>query len=121
MRLNRAERRHRRHKRVRKRISGTPDRPRLVVFRSAKHIYAQLVDDTSARVVAAASSLEKLEVEVESSPHRKVEVAKVVGRLIGERALEKGVSSAVFDRGGYKYHGRVAALAEGARQAGLRF
>ncbi|MER3395400.1 MAG: 50S ribosomal protein L18 [Acidimicrobiia bacterium] len=121
MKLERTERRRRRHKRVRKRVSGTADRPRLVVFRSSKHIYAQLVDDNSGRVLAAASSLEKINVVTGSSSHRKVDIAKGVGERIGQRALEKGISSAVFDRGGYKFHGRVAALADGARQAGLKF
>lgn len=121
MRVTRTEQRKRRHKRIRKKTFGTPERPRLCVFRSSRHIYAQLVDDTTGRVLASASSLEKLEVPVEGVTNRKVEVAKAVGKLIGSRASEQGISEAVFDRGGYKYHGRVAALADGAREAGLRF
>ncbi len=107
--------------RVRKKVFGTPDRPRLVVFRSSRHIYAQLVDDTTGRVLAAASTLEKLEVPEDGPPNRKVREAEAVGKLLGARATEKGIARVVFDRGGYLYHGRVAALAEGARQAGLQF
>lgn len=119
MRISRTQRRKRRHNRVRKKAFGTPERPRLVVFRSSRHIYAQLVDDTTGRVLAAASTLEKLEMSAGGTSNRKVEVAKAVGRLIGTRALEKGITEVVFDRGGYKYHGRVAALTDAARQAGL--
>ncbi|HHI96464.1 MAG TPA: 50S ribosomal protein L18 [Thermodesulfatator atlanticus] len=114
----------RRKRRVRKKIFGTPERPRLSVFRSCKHIYAQIIDDVSGRTLVAASSLtpqirEKLaELKKDGG---KTAVAKAVGELIGKRALEAGIKKVVFDRGGYKYHGRVKALAEGARAAGLEF
>ncbi len=114
----------RRKRRVRKKIFGTPERPRLSVFRSCKHIYAQIIDDISGRTLVAASSLtpqirERLaELKKEGG---KTAVAKAVGELIGQRALEAGIKKVVFDRGGYKYHGRVKALAEGARAAGLEF
>jgi len=114
----RREARGRRHRRVRKKVSGTPERPRLAVFRSARHIYAQLIDDTSARTLAAASSLDP-PIGAESRGEGKLATSKAVGRLLAERAAERGITSAVFDRGGYKYHGRVAALAEGARDGGL--
>ena len=114
----------RRKRRVRKKIFGTPERPRLSVFRSCKHIYAQIIDDVSGRTLVAASSLtpqirERLsEIKKEGG---KTAVAKAVGELLGQRALEAGIKKVVFDRGGYKYHGRVKALAEGARGAGLEF
>ncbi len=114
----------RRKRRVRKKVFGTPERPRLSVFRSCKHIYAQIIDDVSGRTLVAASSLtpqirERLpEIKKEGG---KTAVAKAVGELLGQRALEAGIKKVVFDRGGYKYHGRVKALAEGARGAGLEF
>jgi len=124
MRLDKRRARKRRHLRVRKKVSGTSERPRLCVFRSARHIYGQLIDDTSGRVLVAASSLER-EIRdreiTDSTPHRKVAIAREVGKLLGERAKAKGIDAVVFDRAGYKYHGRVAALADGAREAGLRF
>ena len=103
----------RRHRRVRKKVNGSADRPRLAVFRSNRHIYAQLIDDSSARTLASASDLE---VKVGGA---KTEQAKAVGALIAERAKKVGVERVVFDRGGRLYHGRVAALAEGAREGGL--
>ena len=103
----------RRHRRVRKRVAGTPDRPRLAVFRSNRHIYAQLIDDRAARTLAAAS-------DSEAAPGDKTERAKATGKLLAERAKQAGIESAVFDRGGRLYHGRVAALADGAREGGLR-
>ena len=106
--------RQRRHRRVRKRVSGAPDRPRMAVFRSNRHIYVQLVDDLDGRTLAAASSR-----EVEAGGDKK-DAAKRVGELIARRAREAGVESAVFDRGGRLYHGRVASLAEGAREGGLK-
>lgn len=112
--------RGRRHRRVRKKIMGTPTRPRLAVFRSARHIYAQLVDDVSAVTLASAGSLDEV-VSTGSAEGGKVGVASAVGRVLAERAREKGISDAVFDRGGYKYHGRVAALADAAREGGLNF
>ncbi len=113
--------RKRRHLRVRAKVFGTPERPRLNVFRSNKHIYAQIIDDTRGHTLVAASTLEQ---EVRGrfpEPHPKVEEARVVGQVIGERALSRGITKVVFDRGGYQYHGRVKALAEGARAAGLEF
>ncbi len=116
----REERRQRRHWRVRKRVSGTPERPRLAVFRSLRHIYAQIVDDTTGRTLCAASTLDKA-IRDRMKGLKKVEQAELVGRTIAERALSQGVRAAVFDRGGHKYHGRVKALAEGARARGLQF
>ncbi len=113
--------RKRRHLRVRARVFGTPERPRLNVFRSNKHIYAQIIDDTRGHTLVAASTLEQEVRERFPNPHPKVEEARVVGQVIGERALAKGITKVVFDRGGYKYHGRVKALADGARAAGLQF
>lgn len=106
--------RDRRHRRVRKRISGTADRPRLVVYRSNRQIYAQLVDDITGRTLLSASSLEE-----EVGGGNPTETAKVVGGLIAGRAKDAGIESAIFDRGGRLYHGRVAAVAEGAREGGL--
>ena len=106
-----------RHKRVRAKISGTPDCPRLNVFRSEKNIYAQLIDDTKGVTLCAASSVEK---DFEGSGSNK-EGARKVGKLIAERAKAKGIEDVVFDRGGYIYHGRVQELAEGAREGGLNF
>jgi large subunit ribosomal protein L18 len=107
----------RRHSRVRRKIRGAADRPRLAVYRSNRHIYAQLVDDDAGRTLAAASSLER---EVQGSTGDKKAAAKVVGLLIAQRASQAGVEGAVFDRGGRLYHGRVRLLAEGAREGGLR-
>lgn len=112
--------RKRRHLRVRKKVSGTAERPRLNVFRSLKHIYAQVIDDTKGITLVAASSLEPAIREGRKSCGNK-ETARQVGRLIAERAMEKGINEVVFDRGGYLYHGRVKELAEGAREAGLKF
>ncbi len=110
----------RRKKRIRKRVFGTSERPRLTVFRSAKHIYAQIVDDSIGHTIVAASTLSK-DVRDKVKGLKKVEAAKVVGKALAEKALEKGVKKVVFDRNGFKYHGRVAALAEGAREGGLEF
>ena len=109
-----------RQKRVRKKISGTSERPRLAIYRSLHHIYAQVIDDTAGHTMAAASTNEA-DVRQQTDDANKTQAAKAVGQLIGERALAAGVSSVVFDRGGYPYHGRVKALAEGARAAGLQF
>jgi large subunit ribosomal protein L18 len=109
--------RSKRHERLRLRLSGTTSRPRLAVFRSLNHIYAQVIDDTSGHTVAAASSLEE---GLRGSDGSKTDDAKRVGKLVAERAKAAGIEQAVFDRGGYQYHGRVAALAEGAREGGLR-
>lgn len=112
--------RQRRHARVRKHIIGTTNRPRLNVFRSDKHIYAQVIDDNAGHTVVSASSID-LEVRGAAKGKPKTEQAKLVGRVVAERALEAGLKEVVFDRGGYKYHGRVKALAEAAREAGLKF
>ena len=112
--------RERRHLRVRKKVSGTPERPRLAVYRSEHHIYAQLIDDSVAQTLAAASSLDK-GLRAEHAYGGNLTAAKAVGLLLAERAKEKGVSRVVFDRGGFAYHGRVAGLADGAREGGLDF
>ena len=111
--------RARRHYRVRKKVSGSAERPRLAVFRSNKHITAQVIDDRSGRTVAAASSVEK-DLRHAGATGNKA-AASTVGRLVGERARAAGVSRVVFDRGGFLYHGRVAAVADAAREAGLEF
>jgi len=111
------EQRKKRHRRVRGKISGTPQRPRLNVFRSKAHIYAQVIDDTQGVTLCAASSVEK----GFDGPTGNVEAAKKIGEALAARAKEKGIEEVVFDRGGYLYHGRVKALAEGAREAGLQF
>jgi large subunit ribosomal protein L18 len=108
--------RERRHLRVRKKIEGSPERPRLVVTRSARNVFAQLVDDTAGNTLASASTLEAA---IRAASGDKTAKAKQVGVLLAERAAQAGVSAAVFDRGGYAYHGRVAALADGAREGGL--
>jgi large subunit ribosomal protein L18 len=112
--------RERRHRRVRVRVHGTAERPRLNVFRSLRHIYAQLIDDSGGRTLAAASTLDA-EVSEKIGKLKKVDQAKLVGQLLAKRAVEKGVKQVVFDRGGYRYHGRVKSLAEGARAEGLQF
>jgi len=109
--------RKRRHRRVRGKIAGTPQRPRLNVFRSKAHIYAQLIDDAQGVTICAASSVEK----AFDGATGNAEAAKKVGETLAARAKEKGIEEVVFDRGGYLYHGRVKALAEGAREAGLQF
>ena len=105
-----------RHARVRGKISGTAERPRLSVFRSEKNIYAQIIDDVAGNTLVAASSVEK-----DFGPGSNKEAARKVGKLVAERALQKGIEEVVFDRGGYIYHGRVQELAEGAREGGLKF
>jgi large subunit ribosomal protein L18 len=112
--LSRDVLRRKRHERLRLRISGSPERPRLSVFRSAKFIYAQVIDDTTGRTLAAASSQEG-----ELAGSTKVDAARAVGKAIAQRAKAAGVTSVVLDRGGYQYHGRVRSLAEGAREGGL--
>jgi large subunit ribosomal protein L18 len=115
--LDRRVSRLKRKRRIRKNISGTSEKPRLSVYRSAKHIYAQIIDDDNQATLAAAATVEK-DFETEG---RKTDKAKTVGQLIGNRAKEKGISKVVFDRNGYLYHGRVKALSEGAREVGLNF
>jgi len=116
--VDRKASRERRHLRVRKKISGTPERPRLSVYRSEKNIYAQIIDDVNSVTLVSASSLEET-FDAKSGGNK--EAAKMVGELIAKKALEKGVSEVVFDRGGYVYHGRVQTLAEAAREARLKF
>ncbi len=109
-----------RHRRVRKRVYGTPERLRLNVFRSSAHIYAQVIDDTAGRTVAAASSIDQ-ELRDSLTGKTKLEKSQAVGELIARRAREAGITRVVFDRGGYRYHGRVKAVAEAAREGGLEF
>ncbi len=118
--LTSREARQRRHRRVRQKIEGTAERPRLSVFRSLTHIYAQIIDDTKGNTIVAASTLDA-EVKSQLDGKPKTAEAEIVGRVLGKRAREKGIEQVVFDRGGYLYHGRVKALAEGARASGLRF
>ena len=110
--------RKKRHARVRAKLSGTPARPRLNVFRSNKHIYAQVIDDMNGVTLASASTMEK-DLNIESTSN--LEAAQKVGELVAKRALEKGIEAVVFDRGGYLYHGRIQALADSARENGLQF
>ena len=109
-----------RHRRVRRTVVGGPQRPRLCVFRSLKHIYAQVIDDSAGHTLAAASSLEPA-IKSESGGSAKIEVSKLVGMAIAKRALERGSTKVVFDRGGFNYHGRIKALADAAREGGLVF
>jgi len=121
--LKRADRnslRQRRHLRLRQRMTGGADRPRLAVFRSLTHIYAQIVDDGRGQTLAAASTLD-VDVRDSLKGKRKSEASKIVGGLLAQRAAAKGIKRVVFDRGGYAYHGRVKALADGAREGGLEF
>ncbi|MFZ4585654.1 MAG: 50S ribosomal protein L18 [Acidimicrobiia bacterium] len=116
--LTKDQARRRRHFRVRKTLRGTAERPRLAVFRSSKHIYAQLIDDIAGRTIASASTVETA---AKGGSGATVDAAKGVGQRLGERAKAAGVHTAVFDRGGFRYHGRVAAVADAAREAGLEF
>ena len=109
-----------RHKRVRKNISGTTECPRLCVYRSLNHIYAQIIDDTTSKTLVAASTVEAAVAKAANGKSKK-EAAKIVGKKLADKALAKGITTVVFDRGGYIYTGRVAALADGAREAGLKF
>jgi len=118
MALTKNQRRTRIKNRIRKVVSGTETRPRLSVFRSNKEIYAQIVDDVTGITISAASSRDK---DISSAKGNKTEVAALVGKSVGEKALKAGVETITFDRGGYLYHGRVKSLAEGAREAGLKF
>jgi large subunit ribosomal protein L18 len=117
MQLTKANRRRRIHNRVRKKITGTPARPRLAVYRSNKGIYAQIIDDLAGHTLVSASSMEEAVVKSVN----KTEQAKAVGKILAERAVQAKIGAVVFDRGGYLYHGRVKALADGAREAGLSF
>ena len=120
----RKQARLKRKKRIRKHMDGTPDRPRLSVFRSAKHIYAQVIDDTRGATLAAASTLEpdiRKHPDLKDDAEGKRAVAAAVGRAVAERAMAKGIKAVVFDRNGFLYHGRVKAVSDGARKAGLDF
>jgi large subunit ribosomal protein L18 len=116
MSLTKSDHRDRRHRRVRKKVTGTAERPRLAVFRSSKHIYVQAIDDLTGRTLVSASTMEA---DVRGGTTATVDAAKNVGKLVGERAQAAGITTVVFDRGGFKYHGRVAAVADGARESGL--
>ena len=125
MNASKTDSRKKRHRSLRKRISGTPERPRLAVFRSTRHIYAQVIDDLSQKTLVSADDVAKAVAEADTAaagkkPPKKSR-AKVVGAAVAKRCLEKGIDKVVFDRAGYKYHGRVSALADGAREAGLKF
>jgi len=117
---SRSEVRAKKHRRLRNHISGTAERPRLAVFRSNNHMYAQIIDDTVGNTLVAASTLEK-DVKAELEKTNNVDAAACVGKVIAEKALEKGIKEVVFDRGGFIYQGKVQALAEAAREAGLEF
>ena len=114
---NKTEIRRRVHKRIRRKLAGTAERPRLAVYRSEAHIYAQIIDDTDGKTLVAASSVDK----AAKTNGGNVAGAKAIGKLVAQRAKEKGVARVVFDRGGFAYHGRIKALAEAAREAGLEF
>ena len=117
---SRAEMREKKHMRMRNRFSGTAERPRLAVFRSNNHMYAQIIDDTVGNTLVSASTLEK-EIKAELGKTNDVEAAAYVGKVIAKRAIDKGITEVVFDRGGFLYHGKIEALAEAAREAGLVF
>ena len=118
--LSKNQIRQRRHVRVRRKVSGTPECPRLNVFRSLSHMYAQIIDDTTGRTLVAASTMDKA-VKDEVGYGGNIEAAKAVGKAVAEKAAEAGIKDVVFDRGGYPYNGRVKALADAAREAGLNF
>jgi large subunit ribosomal protein L18 len=120
--IKRREARTRRHHRVRNKVSGTAERPRLCVYRSLSHIYAQIVDDTQGRTLLTVSSLTpEVREKLEQSKIKKTAVSTLVGQVVARKALDMGIQAVAFDRGGYLYHGRVKALAEGAREGGLKF
>lgn len=118
MKLTKSERRSRLKMRIRKTVSGTPERPRMAVYRSNKEIYAQIIDDVEGKTLVSASSKDK---GIDTSNKTKTEVAALVGKAIAEKAVKAGVEKVAFDRGGYLYHGRVKSLADGAREGGLKF
>ncbi len=118
--VDRNKARKRRHVHIRRKVNGTPERPRLSIYRSLDHIYAQVIDDEAGYTLASASTVDR-HVCDQVKGMKRVEQARVVGRVVAERAMNKGVTKVVFDRAGYKYHGRVKALAEAAREAGLDF
>ena len=117
---SRAEMREKKHMRMRNRFSGTAERPRLAVFRSNNHMYAQIIDDTVGNTLVSASTLEK-EIKAELEKTNDVDAAAYVGKIVAKRAMDKGITEVVFDRGGFLYHGKIKALAEAAREAGLVF
>ena len=119
-RISRSAHRERIHRRVRQKVSGTTERPRLTVYRSLNQIYAQVIDDRAGSTLVSASSIDK-ETRKETKGGGNIATAKIIGRIIAERAIAAGITKVVFDRGGYKYHGRVEALANAAREAGLKF
>ena len=118
--VNRSEVRVNKHRRLRSRLSGTPERPRLAVFRSNNHMYAQIIDDTVGKTLVSASTLQK-DVKAELEQTNTVAAAAYLGTVIGKKAVEAGIEEVVFDRGGFVYHGKVKALADAAREAGLKF
>ncbi len=118
--IDKNKKRQDRHYSIRNKITGTPERPRLNVFKSSKHIYAQVIDDATGTTLASCSTLDKELIE-KVAELTKTDAAKLVGKTVGERAKDKGINTVVFDRGGYLYHGRVKLLAEGARESGLEF
>ncbi|QAT62657.1 50S ribosomal protein L18 [Acidilutibacter cellobiosedens] len=118
--IKRNEQRQKRHMRIRQKVDGTPEKPRLNIYRSLNNIYAQIIDDTKGITIVSASTLDK-EVKDKLNSTGNKEAAKFVGKLIGKKAVEKGIDQVVFDRGGYVYHGRVKELADGARESGLKF
>ncbi len=117
---SRSDKRLARHSRIRKQLTGTPERPRLCVFRSLKNISVQIIDDVNGTTLAAASTLDK-DIKAQAAYGGNKEAAKLVGEAVAKRALEKGIETVAFDRGGFLYHGRVKELADGAREAGLKF
>ncbi len=117
---SRAKTRSYKHWKLRHNIKGTPERPRLAVFRSNKHMYAQIIDDTAGNTLVSASTVQK-EIQAELEKTNNVDAAAYLGKVIGERALEKGITTVVFDRGGFLYQGKISALADAAREAGLKF
>ena len=117
---SRTENRIKKHKKIRNRFSGTPERPRLAIFRSNNHMYAQIIDDTVGNTLVSASTVQK-DVKAELEKTNNVEAAAYLGKVIAERTLEKGITEVVFDRGGYIYQGKIEALADAAREAGLKF
>ena len=119
-RISRSAHRERIHRRVRQKVAGSPERPRLTVYRSINQIYAQVIDDRAGTTLVSASSIDK-ETRKESKGGGNIATAKIIGRIVAERAIKAGITKVVFDRGGYKYHGRVQALANAAREAGLKF
>jgi large subunit ribosomal protein L18 len=119
-RISRSAHRERIHRRVRQKVAGSPERPRLTVYRSINQIYAQVIDDRAGATLVSASSIDK-ETRKETKGGGNIATAKIIGRIIAERAIAAGITKVVFDRGGYKYHGRVQALANAAREAGLKF